>query len=107
MTAMFSETRTVETTSRRLRPAEVTDLEQVRAERAASAQQRRAAGVEHDRSCEEKLYPIAALKPEMRHPQQSDRQAEDAALATTPRSRDRAPATIIFRCFIKSIHGIP
>ena len=42
MTAMFSETRTVETTSRRLRPAEVTDLEQVRAERAASAPTSRA-----------------------------------------------------------------
>ena len=48
MTAMFSETRTVETTSRRLRPAEVTDLEQVRAERAASAQQRRAAARTRD-----------------------------------------------------------
>lgn len=48
MTAMFSETRTVETTSRRLRPAEVTDLDQVRAERAASAQQRRAAARTRD-----------------------------------------------------------
>ena len=48
MTAMFSETRTVETTSRRLRSAEVTDLEQVRAERAASAQQRRAAARTRD-----------------------------------------------------------
>ena len=48
MTAMFSETRTVETTGRPLRPAEVTDLEQVRAERAASAQQRRAAARTRD-----------------------------------------------------------
>ncbi len=48
MTAMFSETRTVETVSRTLRPAEVTDLEQVRAERAASAQQRRAAARTRD-----------------------------------------------------------
>ena len=48
MTAMFSENRTVETTPRRLRPAEVTDLDQVRAERAASAQQRRAAARTRD-----------------------------------------------------------
>jgi hypothetical protein len=48
MTAMFSETRTVETTSRRLRTAEVTDLDQVRAERAVSAQQRRAAARSRD-----------------------------------------------------------